>query len=239
MARFGSRSTNLIIVGLLLAFCLWTYLMTSWSALQEMDADLQAPALDPRSATAQIAAAFSLLTWPGLVYLSLLGIALWAFQHRLRQLATALVLIVPFAWGGAGLLKISFRRERPGHALDVLTTTGYSYPSGHMVAATAAVIAVGAAFAVTRQSVRAKVLWQLGAAVIVLAVAFDRWVLGAHFVSDIVGGLLYGALVATVALASRCRCRTSSCRSTSGAGPRQRSRTGRPSGAPSSTTRPR
>ena len=33
-----------------------------------------------------------------------------------------------------------------------------------------------------------------------LAVAFDRWILGAHYITDIVGGALLGALVATVAL---------------------------------------
>ena len=33
-----------------------------------------------------------------------------------------------------------------------------------------------------------------------LAVAVDRWIIGAHYISDIVGGALLGALVATVAL---------------------------------------
>jgi diacylglycerol kinase family enzyme len=35
---------------------------------------------------------------------------------------------------------------------------------------------------------------------LVLAVAVDRWITGAHYISDIVGGALYGALAATVAL---------------------------------------
>ncbi|MET0694110.1 MAG: diacylglycerol kinase family protein [Propionibacteriaceae bacterium] len=198
--RFGSRSTIILIVGLLVAFVLWTYLVTSWDELQQLDQDLLAPALDPTSALAQIASAFALLTYPGMVYAALVGVALWALHHRLRQLAAALVLIVPLAWVGNGLIKLLIRRDRPEQALDVLTSTGFSYPSSHMVAATAGVIAVGATFAVTRQSVRAKLGWQVSAVIIVLAVAADRWVMGAHFVSDIIGGLLYGALVATVAL---------------------------------------
>jgi YegS/Rv2252/BmrU family lipid kinase len=43
-------------------------------------------------------------------------------------------------------------------------------------------------------------LWQLGSGLLVLAVAFNRWITGAHYVTDIVGGALYGALAATVAL---------------------------------------
>jgi diacylglycerol kinase (ATP) len=200
MSRFGSRASMFIIVGLLACFVGWTFLVLRWPELQRLDRDTLAPALDPSSALAQIASAFSLLTWPGLEYAALLGIAVWALRHRLRQLATALVLIVPVAWAGSGLLKVLIRRPRPEQALDILTSAGYSYPSGHMTAVVASVIAVGAAFAVTRQSVRAKIAWQVGAAFLVLAVALDRWVTGAHFVSDIVGGLLFGALVATVAL---------------------------------------
>lgn len=198
--RLPVRSSIIIIVGLLVAFSLWTYLSLTWAPLQAFDRQTLAPPLDPRSATAQIAAAFALLTWPGLLYAALAGIAIWAVRHRLRQLATALVLIVPIAWGGVGLIKISARRLRPEQALDVLTSTGYAYPSGHMVASVASVIAVGATFAVTRQSARAKLGWQVGAAAIVLAVAVDRWITGSHFVSDIVGGALYGALAASVAL---------------------------------------
>ena len=52
----------------------------------------------------------------------------------------------------------------------------------------------------TRQPVRARILWQVGSGFLVLAVAFDRWIVGAHSVTDIVGGALWGALAATVAL---------------------------------------
>jgi diacylglycerol kinase (ATP) len=198
--KLGSRSSILLIVGLLLVFSLWTYLVITSSAVHRFDQATLAPPLLPTSALAQIASAFALLTWPGLEYAALLGIALWALHHRLRQLATALVLIVPLAWAGAGLLRVSVRRARPQQALDVITASGYAYPSGHMTAAVASVIAVGATFAVTRQSVRAKLTWQVSAFAIVLLVAADRWVTGAHYLSDIIGGLLYGALAATVAL---------------------------------------
>jgi diacylglycerol kinase (ATP) len=201
MVRKPPKASSMIIVGaLLVAFPVWTWLTFSWTPLQRFDQQTLAPPLKADSATAQIVSAFALLTWPGLLYLTLLGIALWAFRHRLRQLAAALLLIVPLCWGGVGLLNVFLRRLRPDRALHVLTSTGYSYPSGHLASATAVVIAVGATFAVTRQSVRAKLSWQFGASAIVLAVAFDRWITGAHYLSDIIGGLLFGALSASAAL---------------------------------------
>jgi diacylglycerol kinase (ATP) len=125
---------------------------------------------------------------------------LWAARRRLRQLAVALILVIVFSWGGVAALKLIFQRSRPEQALDLLTSTGHSYPSGHVAGAVALSIAVGATFAVTRQTVRARVLWQVGSGLLVLAVAVDRWLVGGHYITDIVGGALWGALAATAAL---------------------------------------
>jgi YegS/Rv2252/BmrU family lipid kinase len=190
----------LIAILLLVAFVAWTWLTFNSAALAGFDQRTLAPPLDPSSRTAEIAGAFALLTWPGFEYAALAAIALWAIRHRLRQLAVALVLVIALGWGGSSLLKITFQRPRPEHALDLITATGYAYPSGHMIGVVALSIAVGATFAVTRQTVRARVLWQVGSGLLVIAVAFDRWITGAHYITDIVGGALYGALAATVAL---------------------------------------
>jgi len=190
----------LIAILLLVAFVAWTWLTFNSAALAGFDQLTLAPPLDPGSRTAEIAGAFALLTWPGFEYAALAAIALWAIRHRLRQLAVALVLVIALGWGGSSLLKITFQRPRPEQALDLITATGYAYPSGHMIGVVALSIAVGATFAVTRQTVRARVLWQVGSGLLVIAVAFDRWITGAHYITDIVGGALYGALAATVAL---------------------------------------
>jgi diacylglycerol kinase (ATP) len=81
-----------------------------------------------------------------------------------------------------------------------LTSTGYAYPSGHTVAIVATTIAVGAAFAVTRQNALRRLLWGLIGGALVIAVTLDRWLSGSHYVSDIVGGALLGALVASLSL---------------------------------------
>jgi diacylglycerol kinase family enzyme/membrane-associated phospholipid phosphatase len=195
------RSAVIVIVGLAVAFGVWTWLVFSRPPLQAIDRRIVPPPVDPRSAVGEILAAFALLTWPGLIYAALLGIAFWAGRHRLRQLSTALVLTVVLGWGGATALKLILRRPRPAQALDLITAHGYAYPSGHVVAVVAGVIAVGATLAVTRQSARARLVWQVAAAAIVLAVALDRWLLSAHYISDLIGGALFGALVASFSLA--------------------------------------
>jgi diacylglycerol kinase (ATP) len=198
--RPPARSTIAIVIALFVAFVVWTWLSFSWPPLAELDQRSLAPSLDSTSPTAEIVSALALLTWPGVLYLALAGLALWAYRHRFRQLAIALILIIPLGWGGATLLKVSLQRERPEQGLDLLTSTGYAYPSGHTVAIVATTIAVGATFAVTRQNALRRLLWGLIGGALVIAVAFDRWLSGSHYVSDIVGGALLGALVASLSL---------------------------------------
>jgi diacylglycerol kinase (ATP) len=198
--RPPARSTIAIVIALFVAFVVWTWLSFSWPPLAELDQRSLAPSLDSTSPTAEIVSALALLTWPGVLYLALAGLALWAYRHRFRQLAIALILIIPLGWGGATLLKVSLQRERPEQGLDLLTSTGYAYPSGHTVAIVATTIAVGATFAVTRQNALRRLLWGLIGGALVIAVAFDRWLSGSHYVSDVVGGALLGALVASLSL---------------------------------------
>jgi diacylglycerol kinase (ATP) len=198
--RPPTRSTIAIVIGLLVAFVVWTWLTFSWPPLAALDQRWLAPTIDIASPTAQLVSAWALLTWPGLVYLALAGLALWAYRHRLRQLAVALILIIPLGWGASALLKVSLQRERPEQGLDLLTSTGYAYPSGHTVAIVASTIAVGATFAVTRQTAPRRLLWGLAGGALVIGVGVDRWLSGAHYVSDVVGGALLGAFVASLAL---------------------------------------
>jgi diacylglycerol kinase (ATP) len=201
MARRAPRPAAVVTAALLLVLLAgWTWLTFRWAPLQALDQRALPTPLDPASPLAQVAAAFALVTWPGLEYLTLLCLAWWAQRRKFRQLAVALVLMVVLGWGGSAVMKVLVARPRPPQALDLLTSHGYGYPSGHLIAATALGVGVGVTFAVSRRSVRAQVVWQLGAALVVVAVALDRWLLGAHHVTDLVAGLLQGGLAATLAL---------------------------------------
>lgn len=104
----------------------------------------------------------------------------------------ALVLVVPGGMVLDFLLKILFHRHRPSFAESFLIFYGYSFPSGHTMAATLlyGVLAVFAVIAL--EAWRWRVAAVLGAFVMVLLVGFSRVYLGAHYLSDVLGAAAAG-----------------------------------------------
>ncbi|MFP5283886.1 MAG: phosphatase PAP2 family protein, partial [Actinomycetes bacterium] len=195
-----TRSTVVTVAGLFLAFVGWTALTFTWSGLSAVDQALRPPSITAGSVLGQLTSALALLTWPGVVYAAVAVLAVRAHRQTLRQLAVALGLIIVLGWGSAKVLELLLRRPRPAQALEVITTTGYSYPAGHLVAVVAGTVAVTATYAVTRRPLTSRLAWQLGAGVLVVVVALNRWLMGAHYVTDLVGGALLGGLAAGLAL---------------------------------------
>lgn len=96
------------------------------------------------------------------------------------------------------LLKWSFARARPDLWPPLVTERTYSFPSGHTAMATVfygGVVAV--VFHLTPRA-RPRLACFLGAAAIITAVAVSRVYLGAHWLTDVVGGLLVGLFWITV-----------------------------------------
>ena len=120
--RHPSRSAVTIAAVLLVALIGWTALTLGYQPFARLDRRLAATPPPLTSGLGQVAAAFALLTWPGLVYAGLAGVAIWAYQRRLRQLAVALTLVIVSGWGGGVLFGWLVGRERPDFALDLLTT---------------------------------------------------------------------------------------------------------------------
>lgn len=125
--------------------------------------------------------------WFGIVVVPLGTIAtLWFLKQRWAALyytfAASLSVIV------VQVLKAVFDRPRPEEIL-IVADIG-SFPSGHV--ANAATIAVSLAFIFGRTWI-----WFAGV-VYVVAMAFSRTYLGAHWLSDTVGGALIGAGIAVI-----------------------------------------
>ena len=122
-----------------------------------------------------------------------------------RDRAGALQLAV----GGAGaacwvvLLKSLLERDRPLLVSRLVEVTGFSYPSGHTLAAAAiyTTLAIVACRGVAPGWPRGAVLAAAGA--IILAVGASRVYLGVHYPSDVLAGLLAGLAWAFALAAAR------------------------------------
>lgn len=90
----------------------------------------------------------------------------------------------------SNLLKVVVHRERPA-VLRLVVAHGYSFPSGHTVAAASAWLAVALVLGRDR-SRRTRALLAGGAALIAVSVATSRALLGVHWLTDVVAGLAIG-----------------------------------------------
>jgi undecaprenyl-diphosphatase len=125
------------------------------------------------------------------IWLALGVVAAWRRRARAAgvcQMALALAMVSIL---GNGIVKPLVHRPRPApsaasQALVPERPTTWSFPSGHASSSFAG------AFALSRVWPAASIpLWLLAA-----AIAFSRWYLGVHYVTDILAGALLGLAVA-------------------------------------------
>jgi membrane protein DedA with SNARE-associated domain len=118
------------------------------------------------------------------------ALVLWRKKCWYRLLA--LVLVLPGGMILGFLLKIAFHRQRPSFADSFLIFHGYSFPSGHTMAATLLYGLLAAFAVIVFEAWRWRVGAVLGAFVVVLLVGFSRMYLGAHYLSDVLGAAAAG-----------------------------------------------
>jgi len=120
----------------------------------------------------------------------ILAVAMLVKQHRRAAIYTVGVMVATSL--ATTLLKVTVGRERPEwQNVEALLGTK-SFPSGHAssVAAFGGVVVVLVVMLVRRASVRRAAY--VGALVLVVIVGADRILLGRHFPSDVLGGVLLG-----------------------------------------------
>jgi membrane protein DedA with SNARE-associated domain/membrane-associated phospholipid phosphatase len=120
----------------------------------------------------------------------LTAIVLWWKRFWYRLLA--LMLVVPGGMVMDILLKMAVHRNRPSLNGSASLFQGYSFPSGHTMAATLlyGVLVLFAVIALKRW--RWRVLTVIIAIFTVLLVGFSRMYLGAHYLSDVLGAAAAG-----------------------------------------------
>ncbi|MFT3876585.1 MAG: diacylglycerol kinase family protein [Propioniciclava sp.] len=193
---------HLIALALLAALTGWTWIVLSTDLLTPWDASSLSTGPTAESPAGQILAAVAIIASPVVVYTLIAGLAVWAWRRRLQRLAWAILASIPLTWGLTQLVKHVIARPRPPEVLPLITAGGWAYPSSHMSAITVAAIMGVAAIVVTRRR-RAFLLAASALLMVVGAiVALNRWLLRAHWPTDLVGGMLLGATVAVTCLAT-------------------------------------
>jgi membrane-associated phospholipid phosphatase len=135
------------------------------------------------------------------------ALALWLLASRSAAIWLVAALVASLSDTGVKLL---VDRPRPaGHLVEVSgKSSGAAFPSGH---ATAAVLVYGFIFYLAGFLIPARLLRLLVQAlclVIIVLTALQRVYVGAHWPSDVLGGLLFGGLLLSLLIWSHRRFRS-------------------------------
>jgi membrane-associated phospholipid phosphatase len=136
--------------------------------------------------------------WYVLVALGVAAIVFAALRPAWRMRVAFSIVTTLVAWQGSDALKNLFARSRPPYWILNHETT-WSYPSGHAMFAVVVYglwsyyIATSELPPAVRRGLSAAVaLWGIG-------VIWSRLALGAHYVTDLFGGLLFGITMIAIA----------------------------------------
>jgi membrane protein DedA with SNARE-associated domain/membrane-associated phospholipid phosphatase len=126
----------------------------------------------------------------------------WLIIIRAWRTALYWALLGVVGFGGGEIIKQLIHSPRPTGLW--VTPSGYSFPSGHT--SSAAIITGFLSVLISRECSR-EYRWipYTISTLLVLAIGFSRLYLGAHWLTDVIGGMLFGVAVVMVVTLSYCR----------------------------------
>lgn len=177
---------------LALSFTLWT-----WWLPTSVDRWWQVAVPEPTSTLGQVLAIVAGVTsWPVLLVVTSC-VAWWMSRHRFYTASGAVLLAFVLTFSMTTVMRHVIARPRPTSPFgEAITQQGYGYPSMHVALWTAGVLMVATLMSTMRRKV-----WPYAVAgtVAVMFIAVNRLWMGAHQVSDVVGGVLLGGFAAGLA----------------------------------------
>lgn len=163
-----------------------------WAPVVDADRSVSRAAEDAVGASDTLlllARGVTLLGEPVLLTVAAFALAWWLARRGRGRLGVYVLVARLGAMALSSGLKLAVDRARPVFDEPVATALGASFPSGHALGSAAF---WGSTAVLLMPYVRRDRLLLAGAALVAVAVAASRVLLGVHYVSDVVGGLLLG-----------------------------------------------
>ncbi len=124
-------------------------------------------------------------------FVAILCIILLIFIEN-KRIPIAIIINMLIMWGLIGILKKTFKRERP-NINRLVDEKGYSYPSGHTMTATIFYGFIIFLIIISNLILPLKITLTTILVILVLLVGYTRIYLGVHYLSDVIGALLFGS----------------------------------------------
>ena len=181
-----------------IAFVIWTWLVFQGNVVPDFDLTCATFFHDYSNANQAPWRFMVFLTdLGGIAAATLLAVmgSIWQTAIRHRTLAVGwLVIVIGGAIFNQGFKEV-FNQKRPDETLrDVaVLERNNSYPSGHSMGSAIGFGLLGYALILPQRRRPRRIVALLFMAIIILAIGFSRMYLRAHWFSDVVGGIIFGA----------------------------------------------
>ena len=200
----GWRAAAVAGLAALLAFALLTVaVLAPWAALIAADREVSTPAMRfaDDAGLRGLLVAWQAASMPSCAHGALTVIAALAWwRHRQTRRVLLALAAAYLTWWLTPILKNAVDRPRPQVPDPLWGIGGYSFPSGHAANVTAAALALGIVLWPVMPASGRRWVAAGGGAVVVLTCA-DRVLLGVHYLTDVLAGVLLGAGIGCLALA--------------------------------------